>query len=221
MLVIILRPLELLMLSLQEKFPFKPLTDDEAGLVIMGCGGAPVQNVKSVRDFIYLRGGLVRSNVLLRTFFNKLGWQTVEALDTVPTETPEQTLAAMRSFNRGLLFFAGVIMVVHEPDEAETLPLRQDVLALVGDADPKNFAIDCIQTGQKIPTFPNILEVVSPAFGLRKNPAQYTAAIAGAGALHTVLVQSVERTAQVDAFLLDFPDLIDLEGMWEQGFPEA
>lgn len=194
-----------------EVFPYKSLEDSDKMLITSQCGGEPLVNTDYLRGFLATSGLPLLGNGLMREYFDDIAWRSVNALDM---HGPE----AARIFNRGLLFYAGVLSTA---SDVETVPYSNEALGLIGDADAQTFAIESIQTIQEqAPTFCDLVEEARVAMGTWGDDRLHQVSLAGAGAMHIVVVRSVEAItgASSEDLLAGHPELADLEAHFRQSF---
>lgn len=191
------------MLIAGETFPYKPLTDKDRQSVLAFCGGRPVSSTEYLRGFLATSGMPLIGKVSY--FIGELAQRSVAALDR---DSPE----AVRAFNRGALFYAGVLNVASQP---QIRPFDVNVLHEAREADGQNFALDSYQTVQlEAASFCDLAEEVRPAMETKEDPALHQISLVGAGAVHLLVVRSISELtdSSPDALAAAHPELADLPG---------
>src|SRR5882757_5168911 len=89
-----------------ETFPYVPLQSQDEKWITDLCGGRPISDPKLLRNFLGLSGCSFLGRDIVGTFFDDISWKAARALNVEPTKQ------ATLSFNRGLLFYGGVVKEV-------------------------------------------------------------------------------------------------------------
>lgn len=185
-----------------ETYPYKPLTETDRQLIVASCGGEPVTNTQNLRDFLKISGYALIADGFMPSFMNAMSWRSVNSLD-IPTAD------AARAYNRGVLFYAGVLSMVSQTRKVQ---FDNDVVLRIREGDSQNFAIESIQTIQEqVPSYCDLTESVRPAMETQDDQL-HQVSLVGAGAMHILVTESLERVAgsTADDILFAHPELADL-----------
>ncbi|MEO7364464.1 MAG: hypothetical protein ABIV43_03075 [Candidatus Saccharimonadales bacterium] len=196
-----------------EIFPYKPLTANDKLMVTSMCGGRPVEDPELFRNFLVTSGVPTLGSTLMRTFLNKIAWETV-------TEFGFSDQKSLKHVNRGILFYAGV---VSEIGGVGQIPYHREVLQRVADADPRNRAIDGMQRlSAESSSFSNFMADMRPGLDNLADDQRYSFAVMGAGIAHVICTGSIEQTyfdAQSSLFDRELdPDMADLAALFDTEF---
>jgi hypothetical protein len=192
------------MLVVGEGFPYKQLSEVDKSAVYTYCGGSPVRDVQLLRAFMFAHGMPLLGEDL-RPFMDNLAARSTDALGI---DHPKGKIA----FNRGVLLYAGVVNVVNNPRKMIYDP---HVILDVGDADSRDFALEGLQTVRsEVSSFDELAQEVRPAMETEED-ILHELALAGAGAMHIVMVRSVESyekrlITSPEALTAAHPELADL-----------
>lgn len=146
----------------------------------------------SFRDFLRISGLSAVPEGWYRAFLADLGRECLSDLRLEEEET------ALVDFNRGSLFYAAT---VHEASGFVPLPRNTNVLcSMNGLKDIADKARDAI-TGE--PSFMGLLERFKPVFNVRRAYNGYEVAQIGAGVLHIITTQSIEKLAEQEFALFE------------------
>ncbi len=187
-----------------ESFPYKALEAQDKRWVLANCGGEPVTSPKLLRNFLVFSGLPLLQQARSSVYVDSLALRSVRSL-----EIDVDPFAGKVAFNRGGLFYAGVLNVA---TQAKVLPVDAEVIRRVTDADGQNFALDSYQIiREEVPTFCELVKEISPAMQI-EDERMHQLALVGAGALHTIVKDSLEKiaSASADDLFAAHPELMDL-----------
>lgn len=202
-----------------EGFPFEPLSDEAKLQVRSSCGVLPPEHAITDPDYFWQFSKLSGLRLLqsgqaaIHTqFFNGMARRTARALDV-------DASAGSRFFNRGLLFYAGVLQTATQATE---IPIEDDVLIHLRDdediiiaAGEGLTAIECTVTAVN-----ELLDDAKTAMGTDQDVGLHQMTKIGAGMLHLVVVESLQRSRNPDPLTLDeaHPELADLANLTDTLF---
>ena len=189
------------MLLSHDTFPFTPLEDDRKRAVGLYCDGIPLQNRERFREFLRKVGQPALGHAGFWYVFDEMGWSVV---CTLGVPKPE----ALRAFNRGLLFYAAVF---HVATGEKIEDLHPDVFLSARGNESDWLAQESVESAHEIPSVTQLVSEGRHAMDTAYSDKLYLALQAGAGSLHSMVVQSDAINQETTAsFLQQFPDLADL-----------
>jgi len=180
------------MLMPGETFPYLPLEDKDKNKIRALCGERPINNPEYLHLFLRFSGQPLVDDIYWKQFFKDIGTRSVGALDISNVSQQEAT----RAFNRGLLFYAGVL---HEVTGADNVPLQETVMGEVIADTPLDHATRSYQAAiHEVPSFCELLDEASVALEVKHNHVLHDMALVGAGTMHIVTIESFKLIADPD-----------------------
>lgn len=186
---------------LTESFPSLPLTPEQKQFVRVQLGGPPIGDTVVIHETLVDAREQVRADGLWREFLDDIAWRSTGAVGRGERD-------AVIAYKTGILVYTAVVKMLLRINRT---PYSDAVLGRIGDADALNFAIDSLQAIQDAPEFCELLAEGQNAIGV-SGEDRFRFALMGAGALHTIVMRSIEETTDtsVDSLRQAFPDIDEL-----------
>lgn len=170
---------------LETGFPYRELNSVERERIWTFCGGIPVDNPGRVRDFLRFSGHPLLKVQPLNFYLSKFNAAVVaKVLENSPHLQGDD---AERAFNRGALLYAAMFK---EANSVDTLPFQLRAVAELGDEEDVDFLMSSIQDIREVSDFESVLGCYESA--LAKNGVERQMVEAGGGAVHRLVVKSIE-----------------------------
>lgn len=187
-----------------EAFPIIDLSSTEVEETYLFCGGDEPE-IDKMRIFLENSGLPAIPRQWTREYVQALGLGCLDALGL----GIEKSLIT-RNYNRGVLFYAGVVNMV---GVAQELPVNGDVLRRFNETDRLNLGITARQDIEELPSFINLLGRYRGVLE-RTEPMGFEAALVGAGVAHIITRDSMEAGPTSDGIQEEIASEAQVRGMF-------